>query len=255
MRYRPRLRWRMATLDNPAGRLHTILSRYAETSTSNVSILSTWAQTLHVEGDELLLAIAQVAGILGDLEELVRKVNRPAVSDVFDRNLRAWSTPILLHGYPVAQTPSVGPDLVDSDALAALNLLADNLEQYDEAQLPTPEDLKIVRTQIEEALGAVRDDKSLPVQLRVLMASRLTDIIWAIDHVSLAGPDGVGAALERLAGALLFNRAPHDNPMIKRIVIAVQVAWAVFTKGESARASITAWTNLFSGDGPPAIGS
>ena len=140
--------------------------------------------------------------------------------------------------------PSQG--LVDPGALAALGTI-DVLLSTIGSEGVVPEDPGVVgdlRSDIESAIAEVRQDAVLPAEVKQVLVARLHDMLWALDHLEVAGPDGVKAAAERLAGALAINPEARKYPTTTKVTRLTGRAWSVFTAGQKASGAIEGWSQV-----------
>jgi len=231
------------TLDNPAGRLHALLSNFRARADPSKSLLSVWAEVLEADGADLPLAQCEAASVLVDLRRVVDELDRPEITEVVDQYYGSWAESLLLRRSPSNQTPSAGVDAVDLQALLALGMVSALLSlNFTDAQVPTSEQVSSLRVQIQGALDALRDDQALSENLKVAMLARLTDLLWALDRLTIGGPEAVSAATERLLGALvMFQADPGKSTSLGLVMTVARFAWSAFTKAPQALEALEAW--------------
>lgn len=233
----------MTASDNPASRLHELLERFDAASAANVQVTDAWASALAVPIDETPRAVARASNLLNEVEQAVLYLNQPRQQAMVTRFLPRWSKPF----FPLDRAWTHGShDLVDDDALAALGSLGDTMSSLvPEGVLPADDTLIGLRQSIEGAIDAVRADGDLPSVLRVLMLQRLYDVLWAVDHLEVAGPGGVKAASERLIGAVLLSEPTESRrPLVVKVMSTVGKAWAVFLGVPEAQGALEGWTTI-----------
>lgn len=109
----------MADYENPAGRLHELLTRFG--SNPKNSIIEAWAQALEVERSEVMYHLGHVASLLFDVRRAAEETDSPAFNSI-PNHLDALARSI----FPVdqafgAQVAQVMPDGNAMEMLAALS--------------------------------------------------------------------------------------------------------------------------------------
>lgn len=237
------------TLDNPAGRLHALLTSYRlEAGGDTAAVHDVWKAVLNVNDENLPLALCEVAALIPAIEGEVEKANQSELATALSQYRRAWSLPILSSDIHPRQSPGPGADYVDQSALAALGVVSVLLSATaSEVRLPDPGDLDALRQQFDSALGEVLKADDLPPSLRAVMIARLHDMTWALDHINVAGPDGVSAAIERLVGAIALLQ-PDENvassPSFTHFFKVVRFAWEMFRKGPEVAKAVEGWSSI-----------
>lgn len=202
-----------------------------------------WDSVLPGDGP-VMMRLAEVAGLLGDVGRLVEGLNDSGATAMYDAFAESWSQAIF---FPDASMDKSASDsLIGPGELAALHGLATLLSAHGlGVPLPDPEAIASARAAVEGAIVEVRENNELPLDARRLMAARLHDILWAIDHLAMAGPDGVLAATERLGGAMLTM--PDDvkkTNVMARVAKAAGAAWTVFRAGGTTHNAIEGWQGV-----------
>lgn len=238
----------MSKLNNPAGRLHELLTDFDELASTSITINDVWTVVLRTDPGELLPALGQAASLLGDVRTAVERSGRQSLLTAYEKFSVAWAIPFLSHGRNPSSDASHG--LVDSNALVALGMVAEVLEMVaPDGSVPSPEAADVVRTDLRELLDALTADEELPADLRAMVAARVHDILWAIDHVRIVGPEGVQAAVERLIGQLdIFSSAQpcsRDNSVFKKVMQVAGRAWVAFRAVGAAHEAIDGWQKAF----------
>lgn len=244
----------MGSLDNPAGRLHALLSEYQSVADRSKSIHQTWAEILGVKEPALLPHLAGVAELIPQIDQAITKGGHAEQRTLFDEFSRAWSLPILGGDHGMRQTPSPGPRLIDPGALAALGGLSAYLSAVSpEGSVPDEETAGTLRSQVEDLLSDLAEDPVLPRALAEAMNHRLHDILWAMDHVRIGGPGAVEAATERLLGQIVIhtNQDVRENSgFLKKALKALGIVWVAYKAGPEAHAALEGWEHVL-GELPP----
>jgi hypothetical protein len=238
----------MSKLNNPAGRLHELLIAFRDNASTSATINTTWCKALEVEASDLLPMLGQVGSLLGEVREAVLRSGRKELAELHSQFAAAWAIPIFTHG----RNPSTDAsnDLVDAGALVALGSLALNFELVaPDGSVPDKELEESVRDDLRELLEQLAADGDLPAPLRAAIAARVHDILWAMDHVKIVGPDGVAAAIERLVGQLAIFAADAPSTrsagIFKRTMQAAARAWSAFRFAGEAQKAIEGWQKVF----------
>lgn len=236
----------MARLDNPAGRLHALLSRYRTIANEDRTIHLTWAEVLEVDQRDVPVALAGVASLITSIEAAVSRAGDEDQLELFRHYGSTWGTSVMAPHHLATQTPSPGKDLIDQGALAALGGLSAFLSAtQSEGTIPGDERLKNLRAQVQEAVDGLADAEDVPFDLRRLILDRLHDVLWALDRLRTGGPGAVQAAAERLFVSVATSpqEARRASGVQKALTVA-GVVWAAFVSGPAIQSSITAWTKL-----------
>jgi hypothetical protein len=238
----------MSILNNPAGRLYELLTQFDLNAGPNITINALWASILEVDERDLLPALGQAAALLGEVQTAVKRAGRPTLVASHERFSGAWAKPFLAHGRNPGGDGSHG--LVDGNALVALGTLAEVLGMIaGEGTILTDEQAAQLQDELNSVIDALEADTELPAVVKAAMAARVHDILWAISHMRIVGPDGVQAATEKLVGQLvLFNLQDPSNGRTGLFKKAAGVAWRVWSVirlGKEAHEALEGWEQVF----------
>jgi hypothetical protein len=238
----------VANLDNPAGRLHELLSRYRAVASSDASlpVHNVWMAVLEVNETELPAALCEVASLVSAIELEAFRTDREELKSALEQHRRAWTLPILSSDVHPRQNPGPGPSYVDEKALASLGLVSMLLEGSSQVHVPDTAQIDALKQQIAVALDEVLRAQDLPGEIRMILLERLHDIIWALDHLRVSGPDGVVAAIERLIGAIALRNpeGAEKSSTFSHISQVIRFAWELFRKGPEVSRAIEGWSNV-----------
>jgi hypothetical protein len=235
----------MAQLNNPAGRLHALLTDFQLASAAgNVSVLNAWREVLATDSQaSTLAAVARVAALVPELEVALEATDDQSQVRSFRHFADDWLAPILTPGLHWGQA---GGNLVQDTPLVMLGSLSSFLGQlYPEGVVPDSEKQEELRGMVAAALETVRQS-DLPDDVKAVMVRRFHDMQWALDHLAVAGPEGVKAAAERLTGTVVLQ-----EPSIRQRIADLGVmdtalyAWVAFSSGPVAQASLESWPQVF----------
>ncbi|WP_432891202.1 hypothetical protein ACQPYH_14315 [Kribbella sp. CA-245084] len=238
----------MGNANNPAGRLHTVLSAYRAAAHTDSTMHATWATVLGVPEGQVPVALAEVAALIPEIHRLVVQCGASEQIELFDAFGRQWAVPIMSEHHP-RQTPSPGPDAVDPNALAVLGGLSAYLSTCaPEGVLPDAERVAELKAAVRDLLDELADEDSLPAELRSAINARLHDIIWAMDHVRIGGPGAVKQAMERLVGQITISL--HNTPeargsgFLKKVAKAISCIWIAYKAGPQVHAALDGWQDI-----------
>ena len=238
----------MSNLNNPAGRLYKLLVAFDAAASPSVVINDVWAEVLGVSTADLLPALGQAAALLGEVKTVVERTGKPSLAASYATFSAGWATPFLSHGRNPASEAS--HELIDKNSLVALGMVSEVLGMIaPEGVIPTEEQTTQLNDELNSVLDALEADTELSAELRAAMAARIHDILWAISHVRIVGPDGVQAATEKLVGQLLIFsvREPTSRraSVFQRAAGVALRAWAVFRAGSEAHEALEGWEQMF----------
>lgn len=237
----------MAKLDNPAGRLHSLLAGYRETSSGdNRSVLAVWADVLGASDDtDALLRLAETAGLIPQIEAAVIRSGDGDQKEVFANFAASWLAAVLaptvnLHGgkaFGVAATV---------DQLAVLGGLSSFLSATaSEGRVPTDSEISGLRGQVQELIKTITEDPDLPEDIKRLALDHAYRLAQALDHFRIGGPGAVQAATERLIGAtVLAPDTVRQSTWWQRLLAVGGAVWTVFKMGPQAQQALEAWEGL-----------
>lgn len=190
---------RVPRSSNPAHRLYAILQRHAEVaSTSPTAAYATiWSTVFEVDGSEVVERIAQAFGLIGEIDRALAVTDDEMQQAAFSRHKEAWSRPFIPSSSGWHQALNGGT--VSDDALIALGSIASHLSsELPEGRVPTTDEHQELRAQVSTLIERVVAS-DLPADMANVILRRLHDVLWALDHVSITGAEGIAAACDRLA--------------------------------------------------------
>jgi hypothetical protein len=238
----------MGNANNPAGRLHTVLTAYRAAAHTDSTMHATWATVLGVPEGQVPVALAEVAALIPEIHRLVDQCGSTEQAALFNAFGRQWAVPMMSVHHP-RQTPSPGPDAVDPSALAVLGGLSEYLSTCaPEGVVPDAERLAEFRAAVLELLDGLASEDSLPKELRSAINARLHDIVWAMDHVRVGGPGAVEQATERLLGQITISlsNAPEarNSGFLKKVTKTISCIWVAYKAGPQVHAALDGWQEL-----------
>ena len=178
----------MPDYQNPAGRLHELLTQFA--SNPSLSIQDAWADVLGVDSGEVALYLGDVVALLRDVRDAASDTGNEAFAPI-PGYLTALSQSIFPASVPFSQTSDhVAPD---ATAMQMLKMLSAYLETTaPEGRIPEVAEVEDLRDEFAELVDAVTS-ADLPPDIRRALLHRLIEMITALEHLKVGGPDA-GAA-------------------------------------------------------------
>ncbi len=237
----------MARLDNPAGRLHALLSEYRAAAFTGHSIRRTWAAVLGVDQSDVAVALTEVASLVPAIQAAVSRSGDEDQQEVVDTYVRHWASPITTPDYPTGANPSPGPALVDPGALAALGGLSAYLSlRRSEGTIPGDESLQNLTAMVRDAIDELAAADDLPADAREMILDRLQDVAEALARLRIVGPGAVLAGTERAAfAASMLTPEQQQRPAVQKAMAAARTLWVAFTSTPAAQRSLEASHAIF----------
>lgn len=195
---------------NPAQRLHELLERHGDA----VSRLGpngydvVWADTFDVEPAEVTAAIAAAFGLITEIDLALAVTDDPYMARIAKRYRNEWSKAFVPTGSGRSHSLKEGPSEESIDALGSVaSHLRDNLP---EGAIPDAVSSRSLHEQVTVLIMDVRGDRSIPIEIREALISRLYDMAWALDRIEIGGAGAIQAALDRLL--LVYLTTPVQTP-------------------------------------------
>ncbi len=234
----------MANLDNPAGRLHAFLVAYQEAATNGGNVRVTWGAALDLNDPVAIhLKLSEIGGLILEVHRAVSRQGRPAYRELCSHHIPEWASPF---NTPLNATAPVVP----SSALLGLNAISDFLsERASEGVLPDDEERRSLREEVWMTIEETKEADDVPVEVRQVILERLHQIIWALDHVQVGGPEAVAAAVERLVASLVIHGQTPKSNLAKRCWNLVEVFFRTLKRGPEIREGLEGWSDVL-GIGP-----
>jgi len=209
-----------ATYDNPAGRLHSLLQRLREAE-QGTSLIEAWKTVLPASDEEILERLAEVSGLLKDVQQRVKDSGSPGHTAQVRHYCGEWETAIFPRER--ALTVAVQEFWPSELGLVALQSAAEYLHQVAPEGRPLEDgELEELGNQVEELIEEVKAAVDLDDEVKQLIVARLRDVIRALDHVDVGGAKAVKLAAESLAGAI--DLAGWQSPSVFSSGIVHKVA-------------------------------
>ena len=238
--------------DNPAGRLHALLTALNERPDGE-SLRRAWAVVLSVEEADVQLPLAEIRKLAGAVQAAAVQPGRRAQAAHVNRYHAQWENAI----FPLDQAFSAGVGNVKPAevALEALASVAEYLHELaPEGEVPDDDRLSDLVSGLQELINEVKDSDELPPVIKQVIAARLAGVRQAIDHIAIGGPDAVRLATEAVAGAITVRDTSAWRSNIgHKIATGLSVIWFAFGFPAAVQDALPAWGNVIRGEiMPPA---
>lgn len=243
----------MAKLDNPAGRLHDLLTDFVQQARgANGSILTTWQGVFDAASTtETLLRIAETAGLLPSIERVLQRIGDRDQLTLFYGAVDDLLVSVVQPRADIHSTAArsmLPPDY----AVAALGGVSAFLSIVaSEGPVPDAGTRDGVRAQVQELIDGIATDPDLPEEVKRLALDHAYRLAQALDHFRIGGPGAVRAATEQLLGAVAM--APdrvRRHGVWQRVLTTFSIAWQVFSKGQDVHQALEGWVGVI-GQLPP----
>jgi hypothetical protein len=238
--------------DNPAGRLHWLLSTLKNFET-NTPIETALARALDLLEEEdparLHEAVAVAARWPGDAEALARGIEGQNHDLVLQWVPQVRAAVVWLGRW--GHTINNAQNEYNDTTLYSLAVTADLLHRLAPEPVIEEDSLAGLVTLVQEVMDAVVGDDELSPEAREFLLSRLIDVQNALMYFRIRGYPGVEDAMDRLVGGLVRTPAAQSEQSkagIKRIWAAIQGALTgakqIADTSTAAAAAIEAGKNL-----------
>jgi hypothetical protein len=238
----------VAALNNPAGRLHELLAEFRLESAAHLSAVDVWSQVLATDNrSSTLLAIAEVAGLVPEIEAAVIRSGDAGQLRAFRRFSGKWLTAIFQPEQNLYAKGSGGTSIAaDEDALSVLELMSSTLAiTGSEGKVPSAEVIADLRQQVQALIDGIVNDPELPGEIKRLALDHAHRLAHALEHFRIGGPGAVKAATERLVGAtVLAPERVRKSQAWKHLLAVGGAVWTVFIVTGEAQQALESWETL-----------
>lgn len=234
----------MPYYDNPAGRLHGLLTRLSEQK-KNGSVLAGWAAVLRVNEGDVVVHLGRVADLVRQIQDAVDQAGEDALLPPVQRYRNAWARPIFPQDH--AFSNALGKVLPDKAALEALGLVSAQLHSIaPQGVMPDDDEIERLKSQLHDLVAGVEAAEDVPDEVKHLVISRLRAVEEAFQHLDVGGPSAVRHATEAVMGSVVFTQDARlaGSPTIQKVWATLLIVWTAFSAGPVIQESIEAWHEL-----------
>jgi hypothetical protein len=246
----------MPEYHNPAARLHALLTSFAEHE--GESAREAWAAVLEVPVDEVTLHVDEVFRLFREVRDAASATGDDAW-DPITGDLVTLSRSLLSSDWPF--DTGVGNVMPDRTAMRFLKAFSSHLRDVAPGlRVPDEHELDELRERVRDLIEEVTGTE-LPPEVKQALVRRLADVLAALEHLKVRGPDGVRAAAEALAvSATLYEAdAPDDDEraVFTKMKSLAGAAFRICSKVTKVAGALLLWDQIFdvplleSGEKPP----
>lgn len=230
----------MPNLDNPAARLHALLRHFGD-APGDISVQAAWAGTLDVPENEVHLHLGAVGVLLMHVQR--------AAEEADDPDDPTWTQ---LPGYLAALGGCIFPTQVplthaakelrpDPTSIQIPKSLAFGLRVQDDGRIPDDDELARLIEQVQTPMTEV-GKADLPPAVRRGLLDRLAEMLEALNHLDIGGPDAAKRAAESLALAAMVQEVaqPETKSLMQRLKMTAKATIAAVIVVGSASNSLLA---------------
>lgn len=233
----------MPYYDNPAGRLHDLLTRLAK-QPGNTSLLDAWATVLDVAAEDIAVHLSEVASLVRGTQEAVNNAGEEALLPMVGRFRDSWAQPIFPQDH--AFKDRLDRVLPDENSLDTLGVVSAHLHAIaPEGVVPGESELETRKEELRTLIDEVGAAADIPDEVKHLLIARLRDVESAIDHLNVGGPGAIQRAMEAAMGSVFTTpdarRTAATSPTVKNMFTTLWVIWAIFSAGQPVHDSIEGW--------------
>ena len=227
--------------DNPAGRLHELITLFRRNATSQ-SIPHAWAASLNIpysNSPDLLRRLAHVFRLPAEIETELRHVG----AEEFDSDLALRWRATIPDGLGPAffsgqQSGQLAPRFDDA-SLGSLEYCNVVLHRHRPQRVFSDSELDRIREAIAELEAEVRDNAGLDASLRDFMLFHIDAMTRALQDIAVRGAAALEEALDQAAGAaqrrvdLTVDAKSHSSVWIKfaNLIVVVAAVLQIGTSG------------------------
>lgn len=158
---------------------------------------SLWADVFGVEEKAVTEHVAQAFGLVGEVDRALATTGDESQRVIFDIHKDNRALAFIPQSSGRGQAVNGGRTSVSSRA--ALGGIASHLrDNLPPSKMPTDEEQESLRTMVRDLIELLREDESLPPHFHAEFLQRLYEMLWALDHLAIMGPEGITTAADRL---------------------------------------------------------
>jgi len=232
----------MSYFDNPAGRLHELLTKLGQREQTS-SLLDAWASVLDVDAEDVIVHLGRVAELVRQTQDTVDRMGEEVFMQTVQRYRAVWARPIFPPDH--AFSNRLSKVLPGPQALEALGMVSVHLHSTaPDGVMPDDAQTEQLKTQVRELIEEVRLAEELPKDLKHMVILRLQDVEDALEHLEIGGPSAVRHATEAVLGNVALmtgGTSSIKSTTIQRVFATVAIAWAIFSAPPTIENSLESW--------------
>lgn len=210
-------------------------------------MLDAWSYALDVEPGEVRNYLGRLAALVEKTKQAASETGQATFEEIPQQLDSVAETifPTRL-AWGGAAASGVAPDPL---LMQALDMLSRYLHQNSpEASLPDDRQVDALKDEVTDLIRSVTDANLAPEIKRPLL-QRLAEVLEAIEHLNVGGPESVRLAAEALAAsATIYEAAASGDPTtFARIRSFAAKAWVVFAAGSVIGNAAVGWETLVQG--------
>lgn len=225
-------------LDNPAGRLHVVLTRLAE-HPDGQSLDQAWARALDCKENDFRaigVHLAEVTSLLNDCRTAANSLSATADVTSLLWHFPSWSKAIF--GFQSSRTTAVkARQIIGDDALASLGALATILHLHaPELSLRSDVDvgqLAECRQYLDRLIELVVDEPLIPGPVRSSILRVLGEVVESFDFLDYRGAERLARSASSAAQFITLEEASREfstAPVLERMDTFAEKAKNIFEK-------------------------
>ena len=214
----------MPYLDNPAGRLHNLLERYAQHSKS--AFQQAWALTLDVPTEDVPLYLGDITALMRDVTRAATGTDDPAYAPIAGhvRMLSECVSPANLAWNQPATNAAPNPT-----AMQSLLMFSSYLHSVGpDGDLPDAQTLADLVAQVSDLIEGVKA-ADIEASVKHLLLDRLAEVYRALNHLDIGGTDAARAAMDALAmTTAVYGSTVKDKDLVDKFKKTLKTLYVTF---------------------------
>ena len=218
-----------------------------------MTIAAAWAEVLGVPYEDVVLHLGSVGTLMAETRRAARETGSEHFATM-DGHLTALAECIFPQRIPFSEPVQVLRP--EPNAMQMLGTLSYALQlESREGQIPAADELEELR---DNAAALVADLASahIPPEIRRVLVDRMNELLEAIEHLKVGGPNAVRKAAEALAISAILYDGDYDSAdtgvLFQRIKKTAKTAWVAFTVTTQLATAVLTWERIID---IPAIGT
>lgn len=215
----------MPYLDNPAGRLHDLLSRFESIAArAGTSFQEAWSTALRIKVEDLPLRLGDISRLMRDVERAANETNDRAFAPA-----RGYLDVLAECVFPRTKAMNAGATRPGRDAMVFLDMMSSFLHMSaPDGKIPSEETLSELKSDV-ETLTQRLVEIDIDPRIKRKLLDRLNDVLEALGHLDIGGPEAATKAAEALASAAVLAEPEIDDPgVLTGLKLTARKVWAAF---------------------------